>query len=136
LLACRAWLGVAEAGGIPAAGKAIQQYLKPEERALGNGLNQTGVFLGAILAPPVATWLAIHYGWPSAFLATGAAGIFWIMLCALSRVASLDPHLNLSSLCHAVCACCASREPGTHGRKRYEHGDLLAMEQLDHSVPG
>jgi len=80
LLACRAWLGVAEAGGIPAAGKAIQRYLKPEERALGNGLNQTGVFLGAILAPPVATWLAIHYGWPSAFFATGAAGIFWILL--------------------------------------------------------
>ncbi len=80
LLACRAWLGVAEAGGIPAAGKAIQQFLKPEERALGNGLNQTGVFLGAILAPPVATWLAIHYGWPSAFLATGAAGMFWIAL--------------------------------------------------------
>ena len=80
LLACRAWLGVAEAGGIPAAGKAIQQYLKPEERALGNGLNQTGVFLGAILAPPVATWLAIRYGWPSAFLATGAAGLFWILL--------------------------------------------------------
>jgi ACS family hexuronate transporter-like MFS transporter len=80
LLVCRAWLGVAEAGGIPAAGKAIQHYLKPEERALGNGLNQTGVFLGAILAPPVATWLAIHYGWPSAFLATGAAGLFWIAL--------------------------------------------------------
>jgi MFS transporter, ACS family, hexuronate transporter len=80
LLACRAWLGVAEAGGIPAAGKAIQQYLKPEERALGNGLNQTGVFLGAILAPPVATWLALRYGWPSAFFATGAAGIFWILL--------------------------------------------------------
>ena len=53
LLVCRAALGVAEAGGIPAAGKAIQQYLRPPERALGNSLNQAGVSLGLILAPPL-----------------------------------------------------------------------------------
>ena len=33
LMGCRAVLGVAEAGGIPAAGKAIHQYLRPAERA-------------------------------------------------------------------------------------------------------
>src|SRR2546426_5212270 len=78
LVACRAWLGLAEAGGIPAAGKAIHQYLRPEERALGNGLNQAAVFLGAIFAPPAATWLAVRYQWRVAFLATGAAGLVWI----------------------------------------------------------
>src|ERR1700674_1680713 len=59
VVACRAWLGLAEAGGIPAAGKAMHEYLAPEERALGNGLNQAAVFVGAMLAPPVATWLAV-----------------------------------------------------------------------------
>jgi ACS family hexuronate transporter-like MFS transporter len=80
LLLCRAMLGVAEAGGIPAAGKAIQQYLLPPERALGNSLNQAGVSLGLILAPPVATWLAVQHGWRSAFMATAVLGFLWIPL--------------------------------------------------------
>ena len=80
LVACRAWLGLAEAAGIPAAGKAMHEYLAPPERALGNGLNQAAVFLGAILAPPVATWLAIRYQWRAAFVVTGAAGLLWIPL--------------------------------------------------------
>lgn len=80
LLLCRAFLGAAEAGGIPAAGKAIQQYLRPQERALGNSLNQAGVSLGLILAPPVATWLAVQYGWRTAFMATAVIGFLWIPL--------------------------------------------------------
>ena len=78
LVACRAALGASEAAGIPSAGKAIHQYLKPAERAMGNALNQAGVSLGAALAPPVATWLALRYGWRSAFVATGFVGLLWI----------------------------------------------------------
>ena len=80
LLLCRAALGIAEAGGIPAAGKAIWQYLKPAERALGNSLNQAGVSLGLVLAPPLATWIAVRYGWRAAFMATAVAGLLWIPL--------------------------------------------------------
>jgi MFS transporter, ACS family, hexuronate transporter len=80
LVACRAWLGLAEAGGIPAAGKAMHEYLAREERALGSGLNQAAVFAGAILAPPLATWLAVRYQWRAAFVATGIAGLLWIPL--------------------------------------------------------
>jgi len=80
LLLCRAVLGVAEAGGIPAAGKAIRQFLRPPERALGNSLNQAGVSLGLILAPPIATWLAVQYNWRAAFMAAAALGFIWIPL--------------------------------------------------------
>ena len=78
LVGCRAVLGMAEAGGIPAAGKAIHQYLRPAERALGNAVNQAGVSLGLILAPPIATWLAVRSGWREAFVVTGALGLAWI----------------------------------------------------------
>ena len=78
LVGCRAVLGVAEAGGIPSAGKAIHTYLQPAERAMGNAVNQAGVSLGAILAPPVATWIAVHYGWRMAFVLTGVLGLLWI----------------------------------------------------------
>ena len=80
LVGCRAVLGVAEAGGIPAAGKAIHQFLRPAERALGNAVNQTGVSLGMILAPPIATFLALRSGWRQAFVVTGLLGLLWIPL--------------------------------------------------------
>src|SRR5580704_11010956 len=80
LLGCRAALGVAEAGGVPAAGKAVHTYLRPPERAMGNAINQAGVSLGAILAPPVATWIAVQYGWRMAFVLTGVLGLLWIPL--------------------------------------------------------
>jgi len=78
LVGCRAGLGLAEAAGIPGAGKAIHQYLHPEERALGNALNQAGISIGLILAPPVATYLAITAGWRQAFVVTGILGLIWI----------------------------------------------------------
>lgn len=78
LVGCRAVLGVAEAGGIPAVGKAVHTYLRPPERAMGNAINQAGVSLGAVLAPPIATWIAVRYGWRMAFVLTGVLGLLWI----------------------------------------------------------
>jgi ACS family hexuronate transporter-like MFS transporter len=78
LMGCRTALGVAESAGIPAAGKAIDQFLKPAERAIGNAMNQAGVSLGLIAAPPLALWMAGRYGWRHAFLVTGLLGLVWI----------------------------------------------------------
>jgi ACS family hexuronate transporter-like MFS transporter len=80
LVGCRAVLGMAEAAGVPASGKAIHQYLRPAERALGNALSQAGLSLGMILAPPIATWLAVRGGWRQAFVVTGVLGLAWIPL--------------------------------------------------------
>jgi len=80
LMACRAVLGFAEAGGIPAAAKAIHSYLRPAERSLGNAFNQIGVSLGVILATPLATMLAVWLGWRAAFFVTGLLGLAWIPL--------------------------------------------------------
>jgi len=80
LVGCRAVLGAAEAAGIPAAGKAIHQYLRPGERALGNAVNQAGVSLGSVVAPLLATWIALRSGWRHAFVVTGVLGLAWIPL--------------------------------------------------------
>ena len=82
LAGCRAVLGFAEAAGIPAAGKAIHRYLKAPERALGNAANQVAVSLGMVLAPPIATWIAVRSGWRAAFIVTGALGLVWIPIWA------------------------------------------------------
>jgi ACS family hexuronate transporter-like MFS transporter len=104
LVGCRAVLGLAEAAGIPAAGKAIHQYLLPAERALGNAVNQAGVSLGLVLAPPIATWIAVRQGWRAAFIVTGILGLMWVPLWSrashLAPVASLarEPAQDLSIL--------------------------------------
>jgi len=89
LIICRSWLGAAESAGVPAVGKAIYRYLPPQERALGNALSQIGLSAGAIVAPPLATWFALRYGWRSAFIATGMLGFIWIPLWL--RVSRLAP---------------------------------------------
>jgi len=80
LIACRAALGLGEAGGVPATGKASALYLPPRERALGSAVFQIGLTLGAILAPVAAQWIARSYGWRAAFVSLGAAGLAWIPL--------------------------------------------------------
>ncbi|MBM3744420.1 MAG: MFS transporter [Acidobacteria bacterium] len=88
LMLCYAALGLAQAGGIPASGKAIALYLEPRERALGSAVSQVGLSLGAMVAPPLGVWLALHYGWRWAFVVAGAAGLLWIPLWnAVARAA-------------------------------------------------
>ena len=80
LAACRVALGLAEAAGIPAAGKAIHRYVSAAERGLGNALNQAAVSLGLVLAPPIAVTIATRSGWRAAFIVTGLIGLAWIPL--------------------------------------------------------
>jgi ACS family hexuronate transporter-like MFS transporter len=98
LLATRTGLGLFQAGGVPAVGKAIRQYLLPGERALGQAAGQLGISAGAVLAPPLATWLALHYGWRWAFWLTGLVGFLWIPLwLRASRLAPVQPEPPLAS---------------------------------------
>jgi ACS family hexuronate transporter-like MFS transporter len=92
LLACRAWLGFAESGNIPASGKTIATYLRPEERALGSGFGQVGISIGMVASPVLGSGIAALYGWRWAFVIAGALGFLWIPLWLLvtSRVAPLS----------------------------------------------
>ena len=80
LAAWRAALGLAQAGGIPAGGKAIRTFLHPDERALGNATGQLAISLGLIAAPPLAIWIAGRANWRWSFIVTGALGLLWIPL--------------------------------------------------------
>ncbi len=80
LLICRALLGIAEASGVSAVGKATAMYLKPEERAVGAGMGQLGLSLGAGLAPSFAVFFAYNpaFGWRWSFFAAGMLSLIWI----------------------------------------------------------
>jgi ACS family hexuronate transporter-like MFS transporter len=78
LLVCRAVLGVAEASGIAAAGKAIGKYLLPRERGVGTAMSQLGLSLGSGLAPQFAVYFAYQYSWRYAFYAAATLSVLWI----------------------------------------------------------
>ena len=78
ILICRALLGIVQAGGVPCFGKASAMYLLPGERALGTSMSQIGISLGGILAPLLAAWCVMHYGWRNAFVIAGSLGFIWL----------------------------------------------------------
>jgi len=76
----RVALGLGEGGNFPAAIKATAIWFPKKERALATSLFNSGANVGAILAPAIVPWLALNFGWHSAFLAAGAVGFLWLFL--------------------------------------------------------
>jgi len=79
-MAARVALGLGEGGNFPAAIKATAIWFPKKERALATSLFNSGANVGAILAPAIVPWLALNFGWHSAFLAAGAVGFLWLFL--------------------------------------------------------
>lgn len=97
LLLCRAILGFAEAGGIPATGKGFAMFLPPENRAVGTALNQVGLTIGIMSAPLLSEWMTALFGWRSAFLVSGGLGFLWIPIwLATSKKAPVLPDPQVS----------------------------------------
>ncbi len=67
-------LGIGESGNFPAAIKTVAEWFPKKERALATGIFNAGSNVGAVTAPLVVPWLALNWGWQTAFIATGLAG--------------------------------------------------------------
>jgi ACS family hexuronate transporter-like MFS transporter len=80
LLVCRTFLGFFEAGHWPCAIKTTQLLLTPSDRALGNGILQSGTSLGAVITPLIMRVLMTDEigSWRFSFQAVGLFGIAWI----------------------------------------------------------
>jgi len=75
----RFFLGLGESGNFPAAIKATAEWFPAKERALATGIFNSGAGVGAIVAPLVVPWVALHFGWRASFLVTGIFSIIWIV---------------------------------------------------------
>lgn len=71
-------LGLGEAGNFPAAVKAVAEWFPKRERALANGIFNSGANVGAVLAPLSVPWITHHWGWQAAFVVLGAIGLIWL----------------------------------------------------------
>lgn len=71
----RLLLGVSEPGNFTAGVKAVSAWFPVRERGVAIGFVVGGTGIGAVIAPPVTLWLAIHYGWRAAFLLPSLSGL-------------------------------------------------------------
>jgi ACS family hexuronate transporter-like MFS transporter len=74
----RSFLAFGESGNFPAAIKATAEYFPKKERALATGIFNSGSNVGAILAPLTVPWIALNWGWGTAFIIIGAIGFVWM----------------------------------------------------------
>ncbi len=94
--AVRFMLGLGESGNFPAAIKVITEWFPGKQRSFANGIFISGSSIGAIIAPLIVPFIAIHYGWRWAFILTGIMGFIWLIFWVLiyrprSRFADPDP---------------------------------------------
>ncbi|QOV90259.1 MFS transporter [Humisphaera borealis] len=97
----RSLLGLTESPAYPAATKTLAEWFPKKERALAMGVANAGANVGAVIAPIVVPLIALHFGWRSAFVVTGAVGLVWLLLwIPLYRRPEEHPRVNAAELAH------------------------------------
>ncbi|QSB45855.1 MFS transporter [Altererythrobacter sp. FM1] len=89
----RGLLGVAEAGNWPGATKANAEWFPINERALAQGIFNSGAAIGGIVSAPVVGLLFVFLGsWQATFVAIGALGFLWLIPWLIVYKSGPDSH--------------------------------------------
>ena len=75
----RAILGVAEAGNWPGAAKGNAEWFPTKERALAQGIFNSGAAIGGIVAIPLIAFLTVYFSWQMVFVVVGLVGLLWLI---------------------------------------------------------
>ncbi len=75
----RAVLGVAEAGNWPGAAKSNADWFPTKERALAQGIFNSGAAIGGIVAIPLIAYLTVFFSWQMVFVVIGLVGLLWLI---------------------------------------------------------
>ena len=94
--AARFGLAVGEAGNWPGATKSNAEWFPIRERALAQGIFNTGASLGAVISAPIVALLYLQFGWKGAFVVVGLLGFVWLLPWLLVYKAPPERHPWLS----------------------------------------
>ncbi len=75
----RSILGISEAGNWPGAAKANAEWFPTKERALAQGIFNSGAAIGGIISIPLIAYLAIFFSWKAIFVIVGLTGLLWLI---------------------------------------------------------
>ena len=94
-------LGLGEAANFPASIKTVAEWFPRKERAFATGIFNAGSNVGPIVVPLTVPWIAVTYGWPWAFVLTGALGFAWLVVwLAIYRSPETHPHVTPEELAY------------------------------------
>lgn len=79
LSGCRFLLGAFESANYPGGARAVAEWFPIRERALGMAFLGAGGAIGAMVAFPLVSLLALSHGWRTAFVVAGAVGFLWVI---------------------------------------------------------
>lgn len=93
----RGLLGLSEAGNWPGATKANAEWFPINERALAQGIFNSGAAIGGIVSAPIIGALFVFLeSWQATFIAIGALGFLWLVPWLLVYKSGPDAHPWLS----------------------------------------
>jgi ACS family hexuronate transporter-like MFS transporter len=75
----RAILGVAEAGNWPGATKSNAEWFPTKERALAQGIFNSGAAIGGIISIPLIAYMTVYFSWQMVFVVVGVVGLLWLI---------------------------------------------------------
>ena len=89
----RGLLGVSEAGNWPGATKANAEWFPIKERALAQGIFNSGAAIGGIISAPIIAYLFVYLGsWRATFITVGALGFLWLIPWMIVYKSGPDKH--------------------------------------------
>ncbi|TEW56805.1 MFS transporter [Psychromonas sp. RZ22] len=75
----RSILGISEAGNWPGAAKSNADWFPTKERALAQGIFNSGAAIGGIIAIPLIALLTAFFSWKMVFVVIGLTGLLWLI---------------------------------------------------------
>lgn len=75
----RGLLGLGEAGNWPGAVKSNGEWFPVRERAIAQGIFNSGASIGNVIAPFVIVFLYAEFGWKTTYIILGAIGLLWVI---------------------------------------------------------
>jgi ACS family hexuronate transporter-like MFS transporter len=73
-------LGIGEGFNWPGASKAVAEFFPARERSVAVAIFDSGSSVGGALAAISIPWIALRFGWRSAFVFSGVLGLLWLAL--------------------------------------------------------
>lgn len=111
-------LGIGEAGNWPGATKGNAEWFPIRERALAQGIFNSGAALGGVVSAPAVAVLYLWLGWQGTFIALGLLGFIWLIPWVVIARSTPDSHPWLSA---------EEREYILTGQKQNQESDEEAL---------
>lgn len=75
----RGLLGLGEAGLWPGAVKSNGEWFPVKQRALAQGIFNSGASIGNVIAPVIIVYLYSQFGWKATYIILGVLGLLWVI---------------------------------------------------------